>query len=322
MTSGITGISPIGLGFDTSSFGDYSNYMPSMMGYNMYGNGGLYGAGGYGMGMGLGYAMAPMLEYQQQLALMQNQLEYNTLNHTRQMHSGLVSNEVQAHEESLSGVIQKLLADGAVQSRIMTLHTKIKEGDQDGVCQEYDKLKENVYRTFEKELRNNGISINKADEARRIIESIYGQIVSSTARDGQDHTLEGDIEKYCGTAFQTGFMGGFKGNYSQRYREETLNHIYGKQIYNRSYKDGLKTKGKVLGTICAGFKDVGVGGVEGAGIYAVGVSMAALIATLCGAKGVGKWYGKLMSKTGWAAVAGIGITGASDIIRRTGNKQQ
>ena len=242
------------------------------------------------------------------------------------MHAGVISNEVQANEDTLSGVIQKLLADGAVQEGIMTLHSKIKEGDQTGVCQEYDKLKDYVYATFDKEIKAKGISIARDAEARRIIRYIYGQIVSNTARDGDsEHDLEGDIQKYCGNAFQVGFMSGFKGNNNQRYIEETLNHITGKRIDNRGYKDHLQKKGKVIGTICAGLKDIGVGGVEGAGLYAVGVSTLALLAALCRFKGVGnvslgKMYAALMSKTGYAAAAGILFTGAADVIHRKNNK--
>ena len=76
--------------------------------------------------------------------------------------------------------------------------------------------------------------------------------------------------------------------------------------------------------VCSGLKDVGVGGVEGAGLYAVGVSTLALLAALCGVKGGSKGLGGLyktaMKGTRWAAVAGIGISGARDVIYRMNNK--
>ena len=72
---GITGLSPIGLG--TSSFSDYSGYMPSsfgmpaMSGYgsgygnSIFGNG--FGMGGYGMMNGL-------MEYQMYMSQLENQI--------------------------------------------------------------------------------------------------------------------------------------------------------------------------------------------------------------------------------------------------------
>lgn len=326
-----TSISPLTYGFGPSSFGDYSSYMPSMMGLTGVGSlsGGMnsvfdpltsFGAGMYGGGM-MGGMMNYMLDYQQNLQNLQNQLELNTLNHNRQMHAGMISNEVQANEETMSGIIQKLLEDGAVQEGVMSLYSKIKEGDQNGVCQEYDKLKNYVYATFDKEIKAKGIAIARDAEARRIIRHIYGQIVSNTARDGDsNHDLEGDIQKYCGSAFQVGFMKGFKGNNNQRYFEETMNHITGRRIDHRAYKDHLQKKGKVIGTICAGLRDIGVGSAEFAGLYTVAVSTIALLTLLCGGKNVGKWYGKLMSKTGYAAMAGILYTGASDVIQRQNSK--
>jgi len=327
-----TAISPLMYGFGPSSFGDYSSYMPSMMGLSGIGSygGGMnsvfdpmtsYGAGMYG-GM-MGGMMNYWLDYQKNMQQLQNDLELYSLEHNKKMHAGMINSEVQAHEESLSGIAEKLLADGSVQEGVKSLYAKIKEGDQNGVCQEYDKLKEIIYATYDKELKTKGIPIARATDARRLIEDAYSQIISATARDGDsNHTLEGDIEKYCGNSFQVGFMSGFKGNHNQRYLEETMNHITGRRIDNRIYKDHLKKKGKLIGLICAGLRDIGVGGVEGAGLWATGVSVASLLALLCGCKGknVGNVYKTLMSKTGYMALTGIACTGATDVIQRMNNK--
>lgn len=250
-----------------SAFGDYTNYMPSMMG--------LPAAGGYGYGAGSifgGYGMNPMtmmMEYPIYMQKLQNQLELENLNHTSRMHNGMINNEVKAHEESLSGVIQKLVTDGAAQEKLMTFYDKLREGDQKGAVQEYDKLKEVVYATFDKELESKGIHVNRADEARRIIKTMYNDVVTAAAGDGQRHTLEGDIEKYCSDAFASGFYNGYNNENGQMYRDELINHIYGERINNYKSKENRNSLGGYLGTgasyVVSGVEGAAIGGVAGLG---------------------------------------------------------
>ncbi len=320
MDLGITGISPIGLGLGTSSFSDYSGYMPSSMG--------LPGTGGYGSGMGtdgmlgmgnlgMGGMMGGLMEYQMYMQKLQNQLDLENLNHTNAMHTGMVQNQVKAHEETLTGIVEQLTTDAAVQSRIMTMYDKIREGDQKGVMQEYDKLKDRVYETFDKEIAAKGISIGRADEARRIIEMIYGNIVSSTAPDGQTHTLSGDIERYCDNAFMSGIVGGFRGQGNRNYKDETINHIYGKRIDNYESKQYQRKLGKLVGTIGSGFRDIGEGIVIGGGTYAAGLSAAAVITKLAGGHPIQNWNWKFLGKgVGVAALVGTALVLGSDIYKR------
>ncbi len=329
-----TSISPLSYGFSPSAFGDYSSYMPSMMGLTGVGSfgGGMnsvfdpltsFGSLMYGGGM-MGGMMDYWLDYQKNMQKLQNDLELSKLDHNKQMHAGMINSEVQAHEETMSGIIQKILVDGAVDSQVRLLYSKIKEGDQNGVCQEYDKLKDYVCATYEKELKAKGLATRSGD-IYSIIDKTYSEIVSAIANDGAvNHTIEGDIEKYCDDAFQAGFASGFKGNNGQRFKAETIHHVTGKRINNRAYQDNLHREGRVVGMVCSGLKDIGVGGVEGAGLYALGVSTLALLAALCGVKcgnkGLGQAYKTAMKGTRWAAVLGIGVTGARDIINRTNNK--
>jgi len=319
---GITGISPIGLGLGDSAFGDYSGYMPSSMGLpGMGGYSSGLGTGGMYGGFGMGGLMNGMMEYQMYLNKMQNQLELNQLGHTRSMHAGMIENEVEAHEDSLHGIAQKLLADAAVQSRIMTLYDKIREGDQKGAIQEYDKLKDRVYETFDKDFASKGITIGRADEARRIIETMYGQLVTNTSQDGETHTLKGDLDRYCDGAFMTGFVSGFRGQSDRNYRAETINHIYGKRIDNYKSNQGQKIFGKYVGTLTSFFRDLGAGAAIGAGTYGAGLSAATAITMLCGGKPIKNWnWQKLGKGFGWAALAGFAAMTAWDVIKRIDSK--
>jgi len=268
MTYDGLGISPIGLGLGGSVYGDYSYYMPSMMG--AYGMGGYSPYGAYGF--------APMMEYQQYMQRLQNQLDVENLKHTNVMHQGMINNEVKAHEDSLSGIVQKLVTDGAVQERLMTMYRKIQEGDTNGVAQEYDKLKERVYETFSKEIASKGIDIGRADEARKIIATMYQDVINAAAGDNQLHTLEGDIQKYCDGAFQTGFVNSFKNQDGQRDKDELINHIYGTRINNYESKQSRKAIGKGVGVGASLLTDVVEGSVLGAG------ASTAILATAAGVR--------------------------------------
>ncbi len=258
--------------FGPSAFGDYTNYMPSMMGLPATG---AYGSGSvfnnmYGYGMN---PMSMMMEYPIYMQNLQNQLERNNLEHTSFMHNGMINNEVKAHEESLSGVVQKLLTDGAAQEKLMTFYDKLREGDQNGAAQEYDKLKDTIYATYGKELESKGININRADEARRIIETMYADVISASSADGP-HTLRADIDRYCGSAFESGFVNGYNNEKGQRYKDELINHIYGERINNYDSKENRKDLGNVLGVATSGV----VSGVEGAAIGGVaGLGAAGMI---------------------------------------------
>lgn len=325
----ITGISPIGLNMG-GSFSDYSSYLPSAMGMAGMsalaggGTSGFYG-GGYGAGtmgsMGMMGMMAPMMEYQQYMTRLQNQLDLDSLNHTKTMHRGMIDNEVQAHEDSLSGIVQKLLADSAAQDGVMKLYHKIQQGDQNGIIQEYDKLQAIVLAKFDKEINSHGTSIARAADARRIITSMYNNMINSMARDGKEHDLYNDIKSSSDSAFKQGVVCGFRGESDQRYREETLNHIYGERIEHWGSKQSQEKLGKGIGIAGSVFRDIGEGAAIGAGTWVAGLSALNLITLLLGSK----WWakGKLLGKgASFAAAAGILALGAHDIIKRTNSKSE
>lgn len=314
---GITGISPtIGLG--ASAFGDYSGYMPSTMGlptnsgYGSFGDNSIFGTGYGGMGgFGMGGMMNGLLEYQMYMSQLNNKIEENSIDHIAAMHGKMVNNNTRAHHESMSGMMSTMLADSAIRQGVVKLHEKIAEKDQKGVCQEYDKLKSNVYETYKKEMEKNGCAIAKADDANEYIEKVYYNMTGTTLRD--------DIKKHCGGALESGFLQGFKGTEDNYYQDETINHIYGERIDNRRNKDAQENIGKGLGMIGALFKDVGVGAAIGAGTYASGISLAALVQTM-GGIGKASWWKTAIKHTGKAGLVGIALMLGYDIIKRFGNK--
>jgi len=327
---GMAGISPIGIGLMPSAYGDYSNYMPSSMMDGTYGGGLMnsvfgngYGAGTTGMmgmmGMpGMSGMMNMWADYQKYMTDIQNQIQQNQIDHAGVMHNKMVDYQVNTHKDALSGMMETMLADSAIQQRVYSLHEKLVEKDQRGACQEYDKLKERVYATYSEEMKKHGCSIGRADDANQWIEKVYGNLISAAT--GTEHSLRGDIDKYCDGAFGTGFWEGFKGETNQKYRSETENHIFGKRIDNRRGKNTQETVGKGLGMFTSAFKDVGAGSLLGAGVYISGISLGAFVNLLAGGKA--SWYKDAVKKgTGWAALAGIGALVAADVIKRISNKE-
>ena len=272
MTYGITGLSPLGtygLG-SMGGFGSYDMYMPSSYGMMpSYGN-----YGGYGMGMADSYMQ--MMYNPLYMSQMLNQMEELQLQHAGNMHGLMLNNEVRAHEQSDSALIQKLLTNGSVQQGVYNLHQKVVEGDLDGVCEQYDRLKTEVYNTYAKEMKAKGANANPALEANQIIDYLYTSIIS--AQEGGTQTLEGNIKKYGDGAFKNGFMKGLTLDHHDRDVSSTINHIYGRRIDHKGDKDRINSFGKGLGSITRG---VGAGLVGGLTLGGLG----RLIGPKCGIAG-------------------------------------
>ena len=316
MTSGITGISPIGFNLGTSAYGDYTNFMPYSMGMAGTGYGTGYGTYGAGSIFGYGpYAMGGLMEYQMYMNQLNNQIELNNLNHTRMMHAGMINNEVQAHEDSLSGLAQKVLADATVKQGIYNLNAKIKEHDQNGICDEYDKLQAYVFATFGKEIESKGTVIGRSNQVNELIEIIYSRMLGIGLRD--------DINLNCDSAFQNGLVMGFRGQNGRRFKDETINHIYGRRIDDVKSKHNQQRVGKVIGTAGSFVRDIGVGGAVGAGLYGTGLGAAAILTKLGGGHPINNWNWKFLGKGfGIAALAGFAIMATMDVLKRTNSSSQ
>lgn len=288
---GISGIgyNPLGnmgLGM-TGTYGSYDAYMPSMMGMN------------YGMGnpmLGMGGMMGAYPTFMAQMQQVQNQIEASQAQHSSAMHNILVQNEVNAHRETDSALMKKMLTNGDIQQGIQNLYNKVREGDQDGICSEYDKLKTYVYNTYRDELAARGDKINPSVSATQYIEAIYGNVISKQT--GKISDLRSDIKRYGDNAATNGFMSGFRRGHHNRYVDETMNHCFGLEIDQKRSKDMRQNIGNGVGRAASVLEKGAYGSV--AGVAATGTLL-----------GLGKIFGNYswfnaMGKA-WRPAAAIGL---------------
>ena len=307
MAYGVSGIGldPLGMGINYfGQYGSYDNYMPSMYGMNpgmMYDPSGACGM--YGMnGMNGMYGMYGMMN-PAYMVQMQNQAEAMQLQHAGNMHGLMLQNDVRATRETDKALIEKMLTNASVMSLMRNLVYKVQRGELDGVCNEYDKLKDQIYHTYGEEIAARGNKENPAVAARDMIEELYAQVTSAN---GQPSTLLGDIQRYGESSFVNGYKQAYKPGHDGRYTAEALNHIYGTDISNIEANEGARSFGKVAGRAAHGGK---------MGLYAGGTVGAATLITALGATPFSR-------KAGWAvakrapkiALITAGIAAIADIV--------
>lgn len=300
------GYSPLGrLGLDSNcTYSSYDYCMPTMMGMNssLFGANPMIGMGGYGM-------MNPMMGMYNPMfmAQMQQQMEASQAIHAGNMHNLVLNNEVQAHRETDSALIQKMITNGDIQQGIQNLHNKIIEGDQNGICDEFDKLKKYVYNTYKDELAARGDKINPSVSATQYIEAVYSSVIS--AQTGKVADLRSDIKTHGDTALQNGFMSGFRRGHHTKYVDETLQHCFGLRIDHKDSKDTRQTIGKGVGR-AASVLEKGVYGAAG-GVAATGL-VAGLAKMFCPRKV--SWLKWMKGAAYPALVIGAGLGMIGDII--------
>ena len=285
---GITGIgynpymSGLGL-MGLSGGGTYSSYYnPAFMGYGGMGIMGMYPA------------------YMQQMNQAYQNIEKSQLNHSSAMHELLLQNKTNAFKAEDRALFEESMEDATLNALIVNLAEKIREGDSDGICQEFDKLKAAIYQKHNTYLRANSNRLDPADSVINIIEMMYANIISK--KTGEQVSLRNDIKKYGETAFMHGFNEKFFGkkDYHKKYTEETLNYVFGTRIDNKGGKDRMEQ----IGGGIARAAEAGTAAAAGYGA-ALGIAAIGKIAKpfgLCenlGLKGTHK-FGK------WAAIAALG----------------
>lgn len=256
---GITGMGyPLGnIGLGTIGlYGSYDAYMPSNLG--MYGN-----------PLGYGNSLFMNNMYQQ----MQQQMELSQLTHAGRMHAGMKSNEVEAHGNTDSAIISIILKNSDVQQGITNLHKKVTEGDQNGICQTFDELRNYIMNTYRDELAARGDKINPWTSTNEIIERAYATIISAK-QGGVSANLRQDIENYGDNAFQNGFFQGFKKGHHDKYIDETMMHCFGLRVDQKESKDTRQTIGKWVGSGAKVLEYGAYGAVAGAGLSVVGTGLA------------------------------------------------
>lgn len=253
-----------GLGM-SGQFGSYDAYMPSMYGMtpSMYGMGmnpSIFGMNGmYGM-----YNPSFM-------ANMYQQVEASHAMHSGNMHELLLNNEVSAHRDTDSALVKKILTNADVQQSAANLYDKVKAGDQDGICQEFDKLRDNILTTYRDEFAAMGDKINPITSATHYAEHVYGNLATAWAGDGKTHSFRDDVIKYGDSSFQNGFMSGFMRGHHSRYVDETLNHCIDERIDHKESKDMRQDLGKGVGQVARVLKTGTIGGAAGLGVGALGL---------------------------------------------------
>ena len=300
---GYNPLGDIGLGM-SGQFGSYDAFMPSMMGM------------GYGMGMtnpmfGMGGMMSSYPQYLAQMQQTQNMIEASQAKHNGAMHNILLNNEVNAYGETDSALIQKMLQNGDVKQGILRLQEKVEEGDQDGICKEFDELKKYVSNTYSKEISSRGNNINPDTSVVEIITNLYSQIDST--QKGKTRDLITEIRQYGDNAFENGFMSGFKRGHHTRYVDETLNHCFGLSIDQREAKDTNELIGNALGRTASVIQKGAYGAAAGAGAYSLLNLGTKGLGALVGCKVPFKWRG-----VGWGALFGALAGVAADIWWQSG----
>lgn len=251
----------LGAGGTYSSIGDMSSM--GMAGYGMSGMGAMMGMPGM-MGMYNPSFMGQMNKAYQEI-------EKQNLEHAGAMHNLMLQTQTQNYRADDEYLFNKSLEDSAVQGGIMNLAEKVREGDADGICEEFDKLKSTLYTKHADYLKANSNRLNPSDSVNRVIEDLYAQIMTAKINDGNPVSLRNDIKRYGETAFNHGFNKNFFGkkDYHNNYSEETLSYLFGTRIDNKAGKDRMETLGGAAGRVAEGATAAGAG-------YGIGLAAAAL----------------------------------------------
>lgn len=276
----------LGAGGTYSSIGDMSSM--GMAGYGMSGMGAMMGMPGM-MGMYNPSFMGQMNQAYQEI-------EKQNLEHAGAMHKLMLQTQTQNYQADDQYLFQKSLEDGSVNTLIVNLADKIREGDADGICEEFDKLKSTLYTKHADYLKANSNRLNPSDSVNNVIENLYAQII--TAKTGQVASLRNDIKQYGETAFNHGFNKNFFGkkDYHNNYSEETLSYLFGTRIDNKSGKDRMENIGGTVGRVA----EAGTVAASGA---AAGIG-ASILARLCSSKVTfsgAKWMAAIGAVGGLAA---------------------
>ena len=236
------------------------------------------------------------LSFMGQMNQAYHEIEKQNLEHAGAMHKLMLQTQTQNYQADDQYLFQKSLEDGSVNTLIINLADKIREGDADGICEEFDKLKSTLYTKHADYLKANSNRLNPSDSVNNVIENLYAQII--TAKTGQVASLRHDIKQYGETAFNHGFNKNFFGkkDYHNNYSEETLSYLFGTRIDNKAGKDRMETFGGAAGRVA----EAGTVAASGA---AAGIG-ASILARLCSSKVTfsgAKWMAAIGAVGGLAA---------------------
>lgn len=254
----MSGLGTFGLGVG-SSFGTYGD--PSMM----MGMGGMMGFPG-GMGMMGMYNPAFMSQMNQAY----QDMEASQLRHSSAMHEIMMQNKTDAYKAEDMALFRKAMEDASLNGSVVNLAEKIREGDADGICEEFDRMKVALYQKYHKYLNENKDRLDPKESINNVIEMMYAEIISK--KTGEQVSLRNDIKRYGETAFMHGFNESFFGkkDYHNKYTEETLSYLFGTRIDNKGGKDRMEKIGSYTAKGAEGLTAAAAGYGIGLGAAAIG----------------------------------------------------
>ena len=256
----MSGLGTLGLGAG-SSFGSYGD--PTMM----MGMGGMTGMMGFPGGMGMMGMYNPAFMSQMNQAY--QDMEKSQLRHSSAMHEIMMQNKTDAFKAEDMALFRKAMEDASLNGAVVNLAEKIREGDADGICEEFDKMKIAIYQKYHTYLNENKDRLDPKDSVNNIIEMMYAEIISK--KTGEQVSLRNDIKRYGETAFNHGFNEKFFGkrDYHKKYTEETLSYLFGTRIDNKRGKDRMEMIGGGLGRAAEAGTAAAVGYGTGLGLAGI-----------------------------------------------------
>lgn len=260
----MSGLGTLGLGVG-SSFGSYGD--PTMM-MGMGGMNGMSGMMGFPGGMGMMGMYNPTFMSQMNQAY--QDMEKSQLRHSSAMHEIMMQNKTDAYKAEDMALFRKAMEDASLNGAVVNLAEKIREGDADGICEEFDKMKIALYQKYHTYLKENKDRLDPKESVNNIIEMMYAEIISK--KTGEQVSLRNDIKRYGETAFMHGFNEKFfgKSDYHNKYTEETLSYLFGTRIDNKGGKDRMEKIGGWAGKGAEGMAAVAAG--YGAGLGVAGIA--------------------------------------------------
>ncbi len=252
----MSGLGALGLGAG-GSFASYAD--PSMMGM-----GAMMGFPG-GMGMMGMYNPSFMAQMNQ----VYQDMEKSQLRHSSAMHEIMMQNKTDAYKAEDMALFRKAMEDASLNTAVVNLAEKIREGDADGICEEFDRMKIALYQKYNSYLKENSDRLDPKESVNNIIEMMYSEIISK--KTGEQVSLRNDIKRYGETAFNHGFNEKFfgKSDYHKKYTEETLSYLFGTRIDNKGGKDRMEKIG-------GGFGRAAEAGTAAAAGYGAGLGLAGI----------------------------------------------
>ena len=241
-------------------YSSYDAYMPNNFSNMMFSPSVFpYQNNMYGVGMGLGMNMYnPMF-----MSQMQHNVEASQLIHSNNMHKQILENEVIALRDADSTLVQKIITNGHLKTRVRNLYDVVHSGNQDAICKEWDTLEKYISNTYRDEFNVLGDKISPTAAIHEIIQTMYQEIATANAGDGKIHTFISDTREYGDTAVVNGVMKGLRSGHHDMYVDETLKHCLGLDYDQKESKEKRQVIGYAIGK-SAGVVEKGLYGATAA----------------------------------------------------------